>query len=995
MKKMIYLGLMCALNAHAADPANGTVSSANPQLTWTGGTLIPTAAATCNGPDDPACDHFAMTIDAPSGDFKVEILVTAAVIDDYDLEVYDPQGQLVASSGSSGTNEKIELVNPVSGVWTVSAANYAAVGEYDAVANLSFIDNGGGGQVSLSQHHFINYGPPGAEGNGTDIYGPVAGENGVGLGAGEPTLGVPVVLNEAEQVLTPNISRSMYISGLETLQVSYDDSTFPAVAEWVDRSVATHVTTLDPILETDPMTGRTFSSQLAGKLNNMSFSDDNGLTWTLSQGNGINSGVDHQTVGSGVFSDNDPIGPITSYPNAVYYASQDIAVAQLSLSRDGGLTFGAAVPMYNLTECGGLHGHIEVARNDGTVYVPNKNCGSEQGVARSDDSGTTWMVRTVPGTTSGSSDPSAAAALDGTLYLGMCSNDSAPMAAVSSDKGDSWSTPTNVGAPFDIVNCAFPEMIAGDGDRAAFAFLGSATPGAGTSANPDYDGVWHMYVSFTYDGGQTWETNIVTPGDPVQRGAVCLSGTTCESGRNLLDFNDIELDEKGRVLIGYADGCVSGCVDSGNNSGTDIARIARQQKGTKGLLSAFDDYMAPSTPTAPDTPYAKALNFGESNEVQWKEPFNGGAEITSYMVFRRTETGQYTNPSMTVPGTETHYSDPVPMGGENYCYKVIAVNSAGTSASEYETCAEAPEVVNACELPGAKRGQDDTGEQAGGSQLDVQDLFLAEPFIGDPMDCQVASEKKLIFNMTIGDPLTKAAGNAWIILWNRANPVPTDDGLQTYDRNMVNMRWTGTGPECHYGMVTAPSVNQGDDLMTLAPEDCVLKDNGEMTIRISTADIDDCDGGCEIGPGYSLDGLEVRTFNNNVSGQPISQATASDFANALSYQLVGNESCRLDAEPIANTDVGESSARALIIPVLANDVAGDCDQLTVTSVGQGEYGEVTISANGQDVIYTPTSSIIGEDVFNYEVTDSSGNSSSASITIIQNSDILFWDGFNQ
>ena len=38
------------------------------------------------------------------------------------------------------------------------------------------------------------------------------------------------------------------------------------------------------------------------------------------------------------------------------------------------------MPIYNLTQCGGIHGHVKVAP-DGTAYVPNKNCGGSQGLA--------------------------------------------------------------------------------------------------------------------------------------------------------------------------------------------------------------------------------------------------------------------------------------------------------------------------------------------------------------------------------------------------------------------------------------------------------------------------------------------------------------------------------------------------------------------------------------------------------------------------------------
>jgi len=89
-------------------------------------------------------------------------------------------------------------------------------------------------------------------------------------------------------------------------------------------------------------------------------------------------------------------------------------------------------------------------------------------------------------------------------------------------------------------------MVAGDDNRAAFAFLG--TPTAGGLQGPKFDGVWHLYIATTYDGGATWKTVDATPNDPVQRGCIWLAGgaNVC---RNLLDFMDVQIDQQGRVLV--------------------------------------------------------------------------------------------------------------------------------------------------------------------------------------------------------------------------------------------------------------------------------------------------------------------------------------------------------------------------------------------------------------------------------------------------------------
>ncbi len=114
----------------------------------------------------------------------------------------------------------------------------------------------------------------------------------------------------------------MYIASLQTLRVNWDDCASPAAPNWQDVSFPTTSTiTLDPILFTDFGAGRfspsrTFVSQLGPKTSFLAYSDDNGESYLQSQGSGINSGVDHQTVGGGPYSKNsEPLHPL--YPNAM------------------------------------------------------------------------------------------------------------------------------------------------------------------------------------------------------------------------------------------------------------------------------------------------------------------------------------------------------------------------------------------------------------------------------------------------------------------------------------------------------------------------------------------------------------------------------------------------------------------------------------------------------------------------------------------------------
>ena len=317
----------------------------------------------------------------------------------------------------------------------------------------------------------------------------------------------------------------------------------------------------------------------------------------MSQGSGVPAGADHQTVGAGPYPIEGGQGSLTTYPDAVYYCSQELGTALCARSDTGGETFGAGIPAYSLADCGGLHGHVRVSP-DGTVYLPNRNCGGQQGVVVSTNAGLTWTVQHIPGSRSGKNgDPSIAAGKDGTAYFAYADGDGTAKVAVSRDKGSSWTAPFDLGAQVGVVNAAFADVIAGDGDRAAVAFLGTKTPGdpqnqffgMDDSHTTYVGGEYHLYIATTYDRGKSWNTVDATPHDPVQRGRICLGGTVaCNvKDRNLLDFMDIQVDHDGRVLVGWPDGCTITCVDSNlvaTNTYSAKGSITRQTSG-KGLFA--------------------------------------------------------------------------------------------------------------------------------------------------------------------------------------------------------------------------------------------------------------------------------------------------------------------------------------------------------------------------------------------------------------------------
>jgi hypothetical protein len=581
-------------SAQAATPTSGSISDTSAPVQWTAG---PFAAANISGAAGDVvcapelCDDFQLHVSTPAGyadshqlSIKVDWAVAAA---DFDIYLLDSAGAVVASAASSSDPEVI-VVPPTTGDYTVRVVPFAPLGQsITGTATMTALPADPPPSTAT---------PPAYSQFGAPATFPRAHD------AGEPSIGN-----------SHKTGATFYQALFDTYKASWNDSVTPAVVTWNNVSATSAngcatggTTSLDPIGFTDPATGRVFESQLAGKTSLMCYSDDDGASWNPSQGGGLSSGVDHQTVGGGAYPASAPVGPIptSTYPDAVYYCSQDIADANCAASHDGGMSFGPAVPMYSLLDCGGLHGHVKVAP-DGTVYVPNKGCGGNQAVAVSEDGGTTWNVRKNPSSTAGSSDPSVGIGANGTVYMGYQAADGTPRAAVSHDKGKTWTGDQNVGASLGVHNTVFPVVVAGDDDRASFAFIGSTT--AGNSQNAaTFHGDWHLYVSTTYDGGKSWVTVDTTPTDPVQRGSLCTSGTTCGADRNLLDFMDATVDTTGRVLVGYADGCTGTCAAPGGAQNFDsYATIARQQSGR--TLYAANDPLANLTPTGLSAPKKAGL----------------------------------------------------------------------------------------------------------------------------------------------------------------------------------------------------------------------------------------------------------------------------------------------------------------------------------------------------------------------------------------------------
>lgn len=514
---------------------------------------------------------------------------------------------------------------------------------------------------------------------------------GPGSGAGEPSLGV-------DQVTGNVYYTSGFIAYNVTNRVANTDPATKGTATWTSMKYPYVPTVLgDPIGFLDANTNRFFQAEILfpPDCSQMSFTDDGGKTWQTSTGAcTAGNGHDHETVGGGPFHGEKV--PTTSYRDSVYYCAQGNAYATCAISLDGGVTFEPARRIYhtilngaNAVDgaapegfCTNLHGHVKVAP-DGIVAVPTHNCyktgasTTTKGGVYSVDDGQNWHIFTIPGSTqsNGEFDPSlswsrnkAPGAQYYRLWYAYTDGDRKIKATYSDDLGATWATSVDVGSTGSIVNAQFAEMQAGDFDRAAVGFLGSTTSGDNQATT--FTGVWDAYVAITTNGGASYQLAKVSA-DPVQKGCISAGGTTSSGCRNLLDFNDLQMDKTGRVAFAYADGCTSpgcttpaGATNAASGSTNDAPTLGYQTAG-RGLLSAFD-----AAVTVPEAPVLRAAIGDRLVRLEWTPPANGNSPLTGYQLTRD-------GVALATLGLVTTYDDRTVTNGITYSYTIAAVNAVG------------------------------------------------------------------------------------------------------------------------------------------------------------------------------------------------------------------------------------------------------------------------------------------------------------------------------
>ena len=515
-------------------------------------------------------------------------------------------------------------------------------------------------------------------------------------------------------------------------------------ALWEDVSSDVTTTGLDPILWTDQVTHRTLAINATAGANGGIYSDNDGDTWTPIQG-GPNGGADHETFGTGPLpaAYANLANPLNQGQFALYCSQDVVGPGACQRSLTDGQTWENGIVAYtgNPNTCGGLHGHVHIA-GDGSAWLPIRDCADgHQGGVISTNTGITWTEFDVTPSSSQQigADPSIALDSDSTAYYCYVNNEPEPPdyapeghlhVAVSTDHGVTWIRDTDVGLSHGIRNAAEPEAVGGSSNRAACGFLG--TDQVGDYQAPDFKGVWYAFIATTYDGGVTWTTVNATPNDPVQRHTGIWQQGGGQPQRNLLDFNEITIDDQGRVLYGYSDGCVSsGCIDgSAPDDFTAWMRVARQSGGKS--LFAANDSSEPALPKAACLAGTRDATTGA--HLTWKAPDNGGADIQYYTIWRFTASGGEVQIGQT-PGPDTSYDDATADSSTPaYFYEVKAVNSVdsggGTFSNEIQLpITVPPDLGNICVSRGYTMLSDVAGDNTGGPGTDLLAFKLTQPYV--------------------------------------------------------------------------------------------------------------------------------------------------------------------------------------------------------------------------------------------------------------------------
>src|SRR6266496_1353872 len=317
----------------SATPSAGTLNPGGATVNWagtaTGGSSLD--ESTCV--EGVNCDTFILTLSGTPADWtglKARLTISCADpsgVSDYDLYVHkgDNGGPIVpgGESAHGGTPPEVVDLDPSNpaigtGQFSVHVVYFSATAAFQYSGSASAISTSAASALAPSAPQdngpkigFENFEAPGTLVQvASSSQGPIAHTvEYMGHDAGEPSVGV--------NWKSPNSATGVtnFQSDLQTLFIKFDDScpSNGQSATWYNSPAPTsQLIDSDPIGFTDRQTGRVFAAELTllSPTCKVSFTDTDGLDalgqpdyagWTPSEGSGIPSSVDHETIGGGPY----------------------------------------------------------------------------------------------------------------------------------------------------------------------------------------------------------------------------------------------------------------------------------------------------------------------------------------------------------------------------------------------------------------------------------------------------------------------------------------------------------------------------------------------------------------------------------------------------------------------------------------------------------------------------------------------------------------------
>lgn len=252
----------------------------------------------------------------------------------------------------------------------------------------------------------------------------------------------------------------------------------------------------------------------------------------------------------------------------------------------------------------------------------------------------------------------------------------------------------------------------------------------------------------------------------------------------------------------------------------------------------------------------------------------------------------------------------------------------------------------------------------------------------------------------LDNDLNPDAGNLSIVEASSPNGevVINDDGTLTFTPNTdfngeTQIRYTLTDDNNNTSTaIVSVSVNTSNNVPEVENEAVsIVEDAGQNMIDVLNNDTD-IDGDvllisevrAENGEvNIADDGRLVYTPNSDFSGNDTIQYTVSDGNGGLVVGTVTVNVAAVNDPPVASNDTASvGTSGTTTINVLANDTDADNDTLTI-SEASSDQGNVEVNSDGT-LIFESQNDFSGTAIINYVVTDGSGGTSSATVTVTVN-----------